>query len=183
MPVYRWCLPWLLLLFASISVADQFNVRLDSLFARLQRAPDAATATIIEQQIRLAWSEAPNDAADLLMRRGTVALRSGQLETALSNFDQLIATEPNFAEAWNKRAIVHYLLGHYQQSITDIEQTLRLEPRHFGALSGLGAIFIQLEQPRAAIRVFEAVLEIYPQSDSSKRNIEQLEADIQGRML
>lgn len=183
MPVHRWSLILLLLLFTCISAADQFSVRLDPLFARLQRAPDAVTSAIVEQQIWRAWNEAPNDSADQLMRRGTAALQAGQLETALSNFNDLIDTEPNFAEAWNKRATVHYLLGNYQQSIADIDQTLVLEPRHFGALSGLGAIFAQLEQPGAAIRAFEAVLEIYPQSNSSKRSIEQLEASLKGRLL
>jgi len=183
MPVHRWSLSLLLVLFTGISAADQFNVRLDPLFARLQRAPDATTSAMIEQQIWIAWSDAPNDDASRLMRRGTAALRAGQLQTALSNFDDLIEVEPDFAEAWNKRATVHYLLGNYQQSIADIDQTLALEPRHFGALSGLGAIFAQLEQPDAAIRAFEAVLDIYPQSNSSKRSIEQLEANLQGRVL
>lgn len=183
MSVHRWSLSLLLVLFAGISAADQFNVRLDPLFARLQRAPDAVTSAMIEQQIWRAWNEAPNDAAGRLMRRGTAAMQAGQLETALSNFNELIETEPEFAEAWNKRATVHYLLGNYQQSIADIDQTLALEPRHFGALSGLGAIFAQLEQPNAAIRAFEAVLEIYPQSNSSKRSIERLEANLESRVL
>ena len=183
MPVHRWSLSLLLVFFTGISAADQFNVRLDPLFARLQRAPDATTSAMIEQQIWRAWSEAPNDEAGRLMRRGTAAMQAGQLETALSNFNELIETEPDFAEAWNKRATVHYLLGNYQQSIADIDQTLALEPRHFGALSGLGAIFAQLEQPNAAIRAFEAVLEIYPQSNSSKRSIERLEANLESRVL
>ncbi|WP_108127259.1 tetratricopeptide repeat protein [Saccharospirillum mangrovi] len=183
MIIHRWTLAACLALFISSAAADQYNARLDPLFERLQNAPDALSSSLIEQQIWRAWSEAPNEAAGQLMRRGTAAMNAGQLETALSNFDELIAAEPEFAEAWNKRATVHYLLGNYQQSIADIDHTLALEPRHFGALSGLGAIFAQLEQPQAAIRAFEAVLVLYPQSNSSKRNIERLEQSLQGRTL
>lgn len=168
---------------ATLTQADQNNARLDPLFDRLQAAPDALSSAVIEQQIWRAWSEAPNDEAGRLMRRGTLAMQAGQLETARRLFNELIEAEPDFAEAWNKRATVHYLLGNYQQSIADIDHTLTLEPRHFGALSGLGAIFAQLEQPNAAIRAFEAVLDIYPQSDSSKRNIKRLEASLQDRTL
>lgn len=181
--VIRCGLALALALLGSLILADQNDARLEPLFERLHEAPDAVTSAVIERQIWRVWSEAPSDSANRLLRRGTRAMQAGSLQTALSNFNDLVEAEPEFAEAWNKRATVHYLLGNYQQSIADIEQTLELEPRHFGALSGLGAIFAQLDQPDAAIRAFEQVLEIYPQSNSSKRSIEQLEEDRLGRTI
>ena len=163
--------------------ADQNDDRLDDLFDELQDAPNATQSAVIEQKIWLIWTQAPNDEADRLMNRGIQAMRLGDWAQAENVFDQLVEKEPEFAEAWNKRATVHYVLGDYTESMSDIEQTLKLEPRHFGALSGLGSIFARLGQPAAAIRVFEQVLEIYPHSKNSQQSIDQLQEQLMNRAI
>ncbi|GGX68407.1 tetratricopeptide repeat protein [Saccharospirillum salsuginis] len=163
--------------------ADQNDDRLDGLFDKLQDAPNASQSAVIEQQIWLIWTQAPNDEAERLMDRGMQAMRLGEWTLAERLFDQLVEKEPKFAEAWNKLATVHYVLGDYNESMSDIEQTLKLEPRHFGALSGLGSIFARLGQPAAAIRVFEQVLEIYPHSQDSQHSIEQLQEQLLDRAI
>lgn len=163
--------------------ADQNDDRLEGLFDKLQDASNAAQSAVIEQQIWLIWTQAPNDEADRLMDRGIQAMRLGEWTLAEQLFGQLVEQEPEFAEAWNKLATVHYVLGDYNESMSDIEQTLTLEPRHFGALSGLGSIFARLGQPAAAIRVFEQVLEIYPHSKNSQQSIERLQEQLLDRAI
>lgn len=107
-------------------------------------------------------------------------MASGDHETALDAFDDLVATAPNFAEAWNKRATVYYLMGRLDESVTDIQQTLELEPRHFGALSGLALIYDAVDQPEAAIRSLEAALEINPHLHGSRARIDQLREKLKG---
>lgn len=165
------------------AIADQTDSRLNGLFNRLQEAPNAFQSSVIEQQIWMIWTEGPNDEADALMSRGMRAMRLGEWTLAVRLFDELVEKEPEFAEAWNKRATVHYVLGNYSKSMADIEQTLKLEPRHFGALGGLGSIFARLDQPAAAIRVFKQVLELYPHSQSSRESIEVLEEELRERTI
>ena len=91
-----------------------------------------------------------------------------------------MALEPDFAEAWNKRATVHYLMGDYVASVHDIQQTLALERRHFGALSGLGMIYEAIGRPSAALRSFEAALAINPHLDATRQRIEELRRELEG---
>lgn len=178
------CLICSLTLGLALSVsADQTDGRLERLFERLQEAPNASIAAAVEQRIWAVWMEAPDDEADELMERGVEAIQMGELTLAIRFFNELVDEKPEFAEAWNKRATVHYMLGNYSKSMSDIEKTLELEPRHFGALAGLGSIFAELDQPAAAIRVFEAVLEIHPQSRGSKRSIRRLREEVLDRAI
>jgi tetratricopeptide (TPR) repeat protein len=94
-----------------------------------------------------------------------------QFGTALQKFNAIIAQRPDFAEGWNKRATLYYLMGNYEQSLADIDHTLELEPRHIGALSGLGLVNIRMEREEAAADAFERVLNIDPQSVSAKNNL------------
>jgi tetratricopeptide (TPR) repeat protein len=106
-----------------------------------------------------------------------------QLPVALDYFNRLVTLAPDFAEAWNKRATVYYLMGDYRASVLDIERTLELEPRHFGALSGLGLIYDAIEEPAAALRSFEAAVAINPHLDSTRQRIDALRRQLQGRAL
>lgn len=166
---------------APLTLADQNDDRLDPLFTALRNAGNANVALFIEQQIWGIWMEGPNSSANRLMRRGMRAFQSGELDRALTHFDELVESEPQFAEAWNKRATLHFARGDYAQAMLDIEQTLELEPRHFGALSGLGIIFMEMNEPAAAIRVFYQVLELHPLSRSSQRNVRRLEQQLLDR--
>jgi tetratricopeptide (TPR) repeat protein len=161
--------------------ADQDDPRLNGLFQRLQHTPYPAEAQAVEQQIWQLWLESKDAAIDRLMQQGVVAMREQHYDTALRAFDRMVEQAPDFAEAWNKRATVHYLMGDWRASVVDIQRTLELEPRHFGALFGLGLIYDALEQPEAALRSFEATLDLNPHSESTRLKIEELRRQLQGR--
>ncbi len=162
------------------ALADQSDGRLDSLFERLQETQDPTDAATLQQRIWQIWIEAEDAASSQLMRRGMTAMADGDHETALDAFDDLVERAPDFAEAWNKRATVYYLMGRLDESVNDIQQTLELEPRHFGALSGLALIYDAVENPGAAIRSLEAALEINPHLDGSRERIDQLREKVKG---
>lgn len=160
--------------------ADQRDGRLDSLFERLQETTDPVDAAGLQQRIWQIWIESEDPASSQLMRRGMSAMANGDHEVALEAFDSLVQQAPDFAEAWNKRATVYYLLGRLDESVQDIQQTLELEPRHFGALSGLSLIYAAVEQPEAAIRSLEAALEINPHLQGSRERIDELREQLKG---
>jgi tetratricopeptide (TPR) repeat protein len=162
------------------ALADQNDSRLDALFERLQETSDPAEAAGLQQRIWQIWIESDDAASSQLMRRGMTAMASGEHETALDAFDTLVAQAPAFAEAWNKRATLYYLLGRLDESVNDIQQTLELEPRHFGALSGLALIYDAVDNPEAALRSLEAALAINPHLQGSRERIEQLREKLKG---
>lgn len=161
--------------------ADQEDPRLDGLFERLQTTGDRGDARALEQQIWQIWVASEDPSVNRLMRSGLAAMRARRYQTALATFTRLVEAAPEFAEGWNKRATVHYLMGNLRASVLDIQKTLALEPRHFGALFGLGLIYDALDQPAAALRSYEATLEINPHSSSTRRRIEELRRELQGR--
>ena len=97
---------------------------------------------------------------------------------AMLIFNELIGSFPNYAEAWNRRATLHYVLGNYEESISDIENVLALEPRHFGALSGLGLVYLQINQLTKAKQAFEALIEVHPNSPNARENLRQINEDL-----
>jgi tetratricopeptide (TPR) repeat protein len=101
------------------------------------------------------------------------------LPAALGKFDQIVKIAPGFAEGWNKRATVHYLLGDFAGSLHDIERTLKLEPRHFGALSGRGLVLLELDQQAGALEAFESALEVHPKLPGASHNAKALRREIQ----
>jgi tetratricopeptide (TPR) repeat protein len=163
------------------ALADQRDPRLDGLFERLRSRSSAAEAGAIEQQIWQIWLESDDPSLNRLMRQGVRAMRDQHLEAALRSFDRLVEEAPEFAEAWNKRATVHFLMGSWRASVLDIRQTLALEPRHFGALFGLGMIYDALEEPEAALRSYEATMVLNPNSESTRHRVEELRQQLRGR--
>jgi tetratricopeptide (TPR) repeat protein len=161
--------------------ADQDDPRLDGLFERLQKTRNRTEARLIEQQIWQLWIESADAAVNRLMQQGIGAMRQGRYAAALRAFDRMVEDAPDFAEGWNKRATVHYLMGDWSASVLDIQRTLALEPRHFGALSGLGLIYDALDQPEAALRSFEAMLDLNPHSESTRLRVDELRRQLQGR--
>lgn len=163
--------------------ADQKDARLSVLFERLKAAA-AASAPALEQEIWSIWSAHGGDGeVDWRMRQGTVLLQAGELEPALREFEIVVHKAPDFAEGWNKRATVRYMLGDFTGSVADIRRTLSLEPRHFGALSGLGMIYDALEKPESAIRAFEAALSLNPHMPGVRHRVEELKRRKDGTPL
>ncbi len=163
------------------ALADQNDPRLERLFTRLHATTSRAEARSIEQEIWRVWHRAADPAVNRLMAEGVRAMARRDLAQALARFDRLVAQAPDFAEAWNRRATVHYMMGDYRASVADIQRTLTLEPRHFGALSGLGLIYDGIERPGAALRSYEAALEINPHLEGTRERIEELRRKVQGR--
>ncbi len=158
--------------------ADQRSPQLSVLFESLLHAGSNSAAQEIEHRIWQEWLVAPNEAADATLSQVVLAMQQGSLEIALTLCNQLIDGSPMFAEAWNKRATVHYLLGDHDQSVADIRQTLALEPRHFGAISGLGLIFIRQGNYDAALDAFEQVLEISPASENARQSAQRVRNEL-----
>lgn len=165
----------LLLGLAGASIADQTDERLDGLFARLHATADGHEAEAITAQIWEIWYQTENLEARELFRRGVRHLQAARFDEALAAFDEVVELTPDFAEAWNRRATVLYLMGEHAASVDDIKHTLMLEPRHFGALSGLGLIYLHSEQWDDAIRAFRRALEVNPHLPGPRQNIELIE--------
>jgi len=160
--------------------AAQDDPRLDGLFAELRNAGSAVEARRIEIMIWQIWTEASDGETRGLMRQGMAALSSDDEEEALGLFNRVVARSARFAEGWNKRATVEYMMGDFAASVADIERTLALEPRHFGALSGLGEIYLSLGRKQAALKAFEAALAIDPFLDAVKETAEKLKKELAG---
>jgi tetratricopeptide (TPR) repeat protein len=164
----------------SIASADQTDPRLAGLFARLQDAPDAAAAEPVEAEIWRIWSRTGDEDDDALLQRGTAAMNAGDARTARAALDLLVERAPECAEAWNKRATLLYLTGDDAGSIADIRRTLSLEPRHFGALSGLALIYGRQDRPDEALRSLEAALAVHPHLRGGRARAEELRAQSAG---
>ncbi len=180
--------PWLvgLLLAAALAgsaAADQRDPRLGPLFQRLHDAASADDAEWAELQIWNIWMTSDDGDVNALMREGVTRMDAGDYPGAFKAFDAVVARAPDFAEGWNKRATVLYLMGDYAASIRDVEKTLALEPRHFGALSGLGLINVELGNEEAALDAFEKALAINPHMPSVRQNAEELRKRIEGRAI
>jgi tetratricopeptide (TPR) repeat protein len=172
-----------LALLAVPTLADQKDARLDALFEKLKSAPSDGEAREAEQQIWQIWIEHKNPEIERLMRQGIAAMNEDDTEEALGDFDQVVKYDKDFAEGWNKRATIEFVMGDYTASVADIERTLALEPRHFGALSGLGQIYLALNKKRAALKAFRAALAIDPHLEGVRQKVEELAKEVGGNPI
>jgi tetratricopeptide (TPR) repeat protein len=163
--------------------ADQNDPRLAPLFERLHDADSPDNAQAVELQIWAIWLTTGDAQINASMHDGMARMSEGDYAAALKDFDTIVARAPDFAEGWNKRATVLYLMGQYADSIKDVEKTLALEPRHFGALSGLGLINAELGNDEEALEAFEKALAINPNMEGVRRNVEDLRKRLQGRSI
>jgi len=161
--------------------ADQSDLRLDGLFALLHDARNPAVAKRTEREIWAIWHETPEDKSLEIMRAARRSLDVGDFATAVQRLDELVVYVPEFAEAWNQRAIVLYLAEDYAGALRDIERTLELEPRHFGALSGRGQVYLQLDELEMALESFELALESNPWMDNVRTQMEMIRAQLNAR--
>ena len=158
----------LLLLNSSFVLADQKDSRLNSLFDELFLSNDNMQASSILADIWYIWSIAENVEAQKIFDEGNKMMDRGSLEEAIALFTQVIDLKPDFAEGWNKRATVLFLKGELEASISDIQKTLELEPRHFGALDGLAEIYLIQDDLLGAAATYKRILEIIPTSKKSQ---------------
>ena len=152
---------FLLLLTASAD-ADQNDVRLVELFRSLKSTESVSRASVFESKIWHIWMEHYDPEVESAMFQGIEAMKLQQFERAFGHFSLLIKLAPDYAEGWNKRATVLYLMGRFKDSEADVVRTLELEPRHFGALSGQGLIRIAFQDWTGAIYFLESALKINP---------------------
>lgn len=150
------------------------ELSLDQLFEALKLAPTDEAARAVEAQIWKAWLEQGSPAVQLLMRRGVRNLQARSLDEALEDFDAVIALAPEVAEGWNKRATVYFLRGEHENAARDIAETLAREPRHFGALAGLSHVREAQGDLLAALRAFEAALEVHPRLAGGEERLKEL---------
>jgi Flp pilus assembly protein TadD len=165
------------------TLADQRDARLAPLFERLHGADDAGEAHRVEQAIWGIWLATDDLEAQRLLELGTVAMANRSWGAAGAAFDRLVERAPGFAEGWNKRATYYWLVRDFGASVRDIQQTLALEPRHFGALSGLGLILMETGDTAGAIRAFDAALELHPFLPGARENLQQLKERAEGEPL
>ena len=167
-------------LFCSNVNAENRKSELDKLFTQLKNTKNLSSSQVIENEIWEIWSVHPSDDSHgfrltELLIQGTRLMNMRELSKAYDVFTKIITVEYDWAEAWNKRATVLYLMKQYESSLADIEITLALEPRHFGALSGQALNYIELNKYEKAIKSYEAAQKIYPLLDSAKKMIPELQ--------
>ena len=155
----------------------------DTLFDKLQETENPIEAKQIERKIWEAWSKSESDTLDALMQGGIAVMEKGDLGRAQDIFSSMIELKPDFAEAYNKRATVRFLAGDYPGSVADIERTLKLEPRHFGALSGLGLIMERLDNLPEALRAYRRALAANPHLADAPDKLKELRRRIDAREL
>ena len=165
-----------------IAQEDSLKTRMDGWFVELAD-PDNADWQRAEADIQREWSKSGSPAFDLLLMRGRAAMEAGDLQAAIEHLTALTDQAPDFAEGWNARATAYYLAGLYGPSIVDIEHVLALEPRHFGALAGLGLILRETGRDADAIRAFRESLAIHPHQDGISQALKELEQAASGTDL
>ena len=154
---------------------------LDFLFGALKAAPDEASAKHVEARIWALWLQTPSDTTALLMMRAKAAMDAQQTDVALKLLDAVVKLRPDYVEGWNRRATLYYLKNDYAHSLQDIEQVLVREPRHFGALAGLGMIMQDLGDDKRALDAFRKALAVNPHLDKVPELVKTLTEKVEGR--
>jgi len=154
---------------------------LDFLFGALKAAPDEASAKHVEARIWALWMQTSSDTAALLMLRAKSAMEAQKVDVAIKLLDSVIKLRPEYVEAWNRRATLYYLKNDYTHSLEDIRQVLIREPRHFGALAGLGMIMQEIGDERRALEAFRKALAVNPHLEKVPELVKSLTEKVEGR--
>jgi tetratricopeptide (TPR) repeat protein len=154
---------------------------LDFLFGALKAAPDEASAKHVEARIWAIWLQTPSDTVALLMTRAKTAMEAPNSDVALKLLDSVVKLRPDYVEGWNRRATLYYLRNDYAHSLADIEQVLAREPRHFGALAGLGMIMQDLGDDKRALDAFRRALAVNPHLEKVPELVKTLSEKVEGR--
>jgi tetratricopeptide (TPR) repeat protein len=154
---------------------------LDFLFGALKAAPDQTSAKHVEARIWAMWMQTPSDTAALLMLRAKAAMDAQKIDVALKLLDSVVKLRPDYVEAWNRRATLYYLKNDYAHSLQDIREVLVREPRHFGALAGLGMIMQDLGDEKRALEAFRKALAVNPHLEKVPELVKTLTEKVEGR--
>jgi tetratricopeptide (TPR) repeat protein len=141
---------------------------------KVLRDPDPVVRALAEHALWQVWSRSGDPEVDALFQEGVAQMTQRDGPAAIATFSRIIEKRPEFAEGWNKRATVYFLMGEYQKSLADCDEVVKRNPSHFGALSGYGQIYLQLNQPERALSYFERALSVNPNLEQVERVIEEL---------
>ena len=155
-------------------------VTLDSLFSELKRTRDEKQAKQISERIWMRWRDSGSATTNLLVQWADKAIADRKNGLALDLLDQAIVLTPDFAEGWNRRATLHYMMGNFGKSMADIDRVLALEPRHFGAIAGMAAILSDSGNDQLELRAWEQMLEIYPANQQAQKKVGELADKLAG---
>lgn len=154
---------------------------LDFLFGALKVAPDEDSAKSIEERIWAQWMTSGSDTANLLMNRAKQAVEGGDHDLAIRLLDAVVEVKPRYVEGWNRRATVFFLKKDYAAALKDLRKVLTLEPRHFGALAGLGLIMQEIGSDKDALAAYRRAVDIHPQLKGMADKIKSLAEKVEGR--
>jgi tetratricopeptide (TPR) repeat protein len=154
--------------------------RLDKLFADLKRERNERAAERVASRINDLWIQSGSASIDLMMGWSKDAMDKKKFDVALDFLDQVVTMDPDFAEGWNRRATAHFMMNNYAKSMADINRTLVLEPRHFGAIAGMAQILKATNHKDAALDAWQRVLEIYPMMRSAQTEVATLSEELVG---
>ncbi|MGB6539934.1 MAG: tetratricopeptide repeat protein [Xanthobacteraceae bacterium] len=154
---------------------------LNTLFDALKVAPDAQSAKAIEERIWAVWVVSGSDTCNLLMGRARAAADEKDYDLAIKLLNAVVELKPDYIEGWNRRATIYYLKKDYAHSIADIREVLSREPRHFGALSGLGLILQEIGDDKHALEAYRRVLAIDPRQEHVAETVKSLSEKVEGR--
>ncbi|RUV62193.1 MAG: hypothetical protein EOR30_02640 [Mesorhizobium sp.] len=161
-------------------IATTREARLDQLFVDLKRERNEKAAERIAARISHEWSQSGSASIDLMMQWSQKAAEEKKFDVALDFLDQVVTLQPAYAEGWNRRATVHFMMNNFGKSMADIDRTLQLEPRHFGALSGLAQIMAVTGHKQSALEAWQRVLSIYPMMRSAQDQVGTLSEELAG---
>lgn len=162
-------------------VAGDPTRNLDLLFKALKAAPNDETAKAIEHRIWAVWAVSRSDTTNLLMSRVRTAFEKHDIDLALKLLDAVVKVKPDYVDAWNRRATLYFTKKDYGRALADLREVLKREPRHFGALAGLGLILQDIGDDKQALEVYRRVLTIYPRMDRVPEIVRKLQDKVEGR--
>jgi tetratricopeptide (TPR) repeat protein len=165
------------------NVAPQAETRLDTLFSQLKRERNEKAAERIAGRIWQEWNASGSASIDLLMQWSQKAIEEQKFDVALDFLDQVILLKPAYAEGWNRRATVHFMMRSFGKSMSDIDHTLQLEPRHFGALAGMAQIMKESGSKELALDAYQRILAIYPMMRSAQNEVTTISEELAGEAI
>ncbi len=160
--------------------AQSREERLDALFSQLKRERNEKAAERISRRIWDEWNQSGSASVDLMMQWSQKAVEEQKYDVALDFLDEVVTLSPAYAEGWNRRATLHFMMSNYAKSMSDIDHTLALEPRHFGALSGMAQILKNTGRKELALQAYQRVLDIYPMMRSAQNEVATLSEELAG---